>query len=127
MLPVLAGVGGSPKAALIVDVLVDLFGDYFQRGIEMSSPERSRPIADPTIWELGDTFALLEREASAKRLLTALSFIEARIKAEMAPSSSSLEEGVAFAGQCCVLATWQAAGSEGQKGTRLDAGHPFSS
>ena len=100
MLPVLAGVGGSPKAALIVDVLVDLFGDYFQRGIEMSSPERSRPIADPTIWELGDTFALLEREASAKRLLTALSFIEARIKkAEMAPSSSSLEEGVAFAGQ----------------------------
>lgn len=67
MLPVLAGVGGSPKAALIVDVLVDLFGDYFQRGIEMSSPERSRPIADPTIWELGD----LSRCWSARHLRSA--------------------------------------------------------
>ncbi len=81
-------------------MLVDLFGAHFQPGIDMSGPQRSGPVAGPIIWELGDMFPLLERKASARHLLTALSCIEDRIaKAEAAPDSAIREGGVAFAGQ----------------------------
>ena len=129
MLPVRAGAGagGSPKAALIVEVLVDLFSEHFAPGVEMSDPERSRCLR-PVIWGLRDTSSLLERKTSAKPLLTALEYIEARIKkSERASNSSTVEEGVAFAGQCWIPGSWQAAGSEGQSRTRLDAGQPLSS
>lgn len=103
MLPVRAGAGagGSPKAALIVEVLIELFSEDFGPGIEMSDPERSGRLDSPVIWGLRDTFSLLERETSAKPLCTALEYIEARIKkSEQAANTSTVEEGVAFAGQC---------------------------
>ena len=100
MVPVLAE--GSPKAALIVDVLVELFGTDSQPGMEMSNPRRSGLISDPFITDLGDTFPLLEREASARHLLTALRCTEARIRKAEEQEGSNFEEGVAFAGQCWV-------------------------
>ena len=129
MLPVRAGAGGSLKAALIVNVLEDLFfSKGFGLGIEVSDPKRSGRLASPVIWELGGTFPLLERETTAKDMVSALKYIEARIKkSEHAPNSSSVEEGVAFAGQCWMSGSWQAARSGGQSCTRLDAGHPLSS
>ena len=132
-LPVLAGPGWpSAKEALIINVVVELFGAEFQPGIEMSGPQRSGPIAGPVISAVGDTFPLLEREASARHLLTALRYIEGRIEnAYEAPDcdrqSCNVREGVAFTGQCWMPDSFKAGCRLCRLQWPLGAGHPLSS